>query len=266
MINREALKTFTAKAVAQIEQGAVEDLLRHLLSSNLPLIFPDSPWWLHEHILGTEYHVRFAGESGAMRGGFADAIVGKTAIEYEKNLQSKAIFDEGYEQVKEYCAALCNIGVDPSEVLGVLSDTVRWYGYRINLVGDIGKVVGKHNVVLIQESFVDLSNNDLATFDKFEAFIKQFLARNSSRLIRANVLKMDFGVDSDLYKKAAKKLRGIVKECAKENPSYYGLIKSVWSNYIGFLDVSSGGKFPLETYISELYLVIVAKILCSSFC
>ena len=73
---------------------------------------------------GTETHVRFsAGHRN--REGFVDAVVGKTAIEYEKNLTLQVIFDEGYHQVKEYCAALYNIGIPEAEILGVLSDTVR---------------------------------------------------------------------------------------------------------------------------------------------
>mgnify|MGYP006922431004 FL=1 len=64
--------------------------------------------------------------------------MGKTAIEYEKNLTRRAIFDEGYHQVREYCAALRSRGIEQEEILGVLSDTVRWYGYTVQVTGGPG--------------------------------------------------------------------------------------------------------------------------------
>lgn len=117
---------------------------------------------------GTEAHVRFS-VGHRNREGFVDAVVGKTAIEYEKNLTQQVIFDEGYHQVKEYCAALHNIGIPAEEILGVLSDTVRWYGYSVTIVGDVedGHLYGPDNIELTQtqplichgklmKSFVDL--------------------------------------------------------------------------------------------------------------
>ena len=43
----------------------------------------------------------------------------------KSNLTRQGVFEEGYYQVKEYCAALHNIGIPEEEILGVLSDTVR---------------------------------------------------------------------------------------------------------------------------------------------
>lgn len=112
-MNYNELRDFAHHAQAMISSGAVEDRLRHYLSSKLPSIFPGSPWWIQAHMEGTEAHVRFS-VGHRNREGFVDAVVGKTAIEYEKNLTQQVIFDEGYHQVKEYCAALHNIGI-PAE-------------------------------------------------------------------------------------------------------------------------------------------------------
>ena len=109
-MNRENLRDFAIQAQALIDEGAVEDRIRHYLSSRLLSIFPDYPWWLQAHMQGTEEHVHFSSTRGN-RDGFVDAVVGKTAIEYEKNLTIQGIFSEGYHQVKEYSAALCNIGI-----------------------------------------------------------------------------------------------------------------------------------------------------------
>ena len=266
MIDEKALRRFTMKAVAAMTSGASEDVLRHLLSANLERIFPGSPWWLEDHILGTERHLKIADASGAIHGGFADVVVGKTAIEYEKNLTLKAVFDEGYKQVREYCSSLCNLGIEESEIYGVLSDTVHWYGYKIHLK-PLAKGQDKYcwtDVELSEEDYVDLSIDTVAEFSRFNHFIGKYVARQSSRLLRGNVLKGDFGVDSPLYENSMKDFRKIVKRCARKKPAYYDFIVSVWQNFVAFLGVSDYGKFSLETYISELYLVIVAKVLCAN--
>ena len=196
-MNYNELRDFAHHAQAMISSGAVEDRLRHYLSSKLPSIFPGSPWWIQARMEGTEAHVRFS-VGHRNREGFVDAVVGKTAIEYEKNLTQQVIFDEGYHQVKEYCAALHNIGIPAEEILGVLSDTVRWYGYSVTIVGDVedGHLYGPDNIELTQTAAVDLSRETDEEFRRFEAFVSQFLDREQSRLLNASTLVTDFGMDS----------------------------------------------------------------------
>mgnify|MGYP000009492104 FL=1 len=200
-MNRENLRDFAIQAQALIDEGAVEDRIRHYLSSRLLSIFPDYPWWLQAHMQGTEEHVHFSSTRGN-RDGFVDAVVGKTAIEYEKNLTIQGIFSEGYHQVKEYSAALCNIGIPESEVLSVLSDTVRWYGYKVRIVSEPaeGRLLGPDDVELEQIMFVDLSVGTDEEFSRFEQFINQFMARDESRILNAKTLVTDFGVESSFYK------------------------------------------------------------------
>lgn len=104
-MNKDQLRDFAITAQRMIDAGDVEDRLRHFLSSRLAKIFPESPWWVQAHMQGTEEYVHFSSERGK-RSGYVDAVVGKTAIEYEKNLKIQGVFNEGYHQVKEYCAAL----------------------------------------------------------------------------------------------------------------------------------------------------------------
>lgn len=49
-MNRENLRDFAIQAQALIDEGAVEDRIRHYLSSRLLSIFPDYPWWVQAHI------------------------------------------------------------------------------------------------------------------------------------------------------------------------------------------------------------------------
>ena len=262
-MNYNELKDFAHHAQAMISSGAVEDRLRHYLSSKLPSIFPDSPWWIQAHMEGTEAHVHFSTEH-RNREGFVDAVVGKTAIEYEKNLTQQAIFDEGYHQVKEYCAALHNIGIPAEEILGVLSDTVRWYGYSVTIVGDVedGHLYGPDNIELTQTIAVDLSRETDEEFRRFEVFVSQFLDREQSRLLNASTLVTDFGMDSSFFSQNISVFRDTIIRAMSEKPDYAALIQQVWQNFIAYLGVSDYGRFSVETYINEFYLVTVAKIIC----
>lgn len=264
-MNRDQLRDFAENAQALIDSGAVEDRIRHYLSSRLLSIFPDYPWWVQAHMQGTEEHVHFATAQGN-RDGFVDAVVGKTAIEYEKNLTVQGIFAEGYHQVKEYSAALCNIGIPEEEVLGVLSDTVRWYGYRIHIIGDVveGRLLGPDNIELEQITYIDLSVGTDEEFTRFEQFINQFMARDESRILNASTLASDFGVDSTFYRESIGVFSRVVQDAMGEKQDYAELIKQVWQNFIAYLGATDYGAFSLDTYVSEFYLVTVAKTLCAN--
>lgn len=266
MICDVALKKFAALAKREISKGTPEDVLRHLFSASLTAIFPDSPWWVKVHILGTETHVTFASQTGRKRSGFADSMVGKTAIEYEKNLGAKAIFDEGYYQVREYCAALCNQGIPSKDVLGVLSDTVHWYGYSIRLtkLTKSGYLLGAEDVELIEQDVVDLSvcsDVECLTFGKF---VDKYFARAKSRILNPITLADDFGVNSDMFAGVRGAFVSAVKTAAKQRPCYYKLIKNVWQNFIAYLGASDFGRFSEDTYVNELYLITLAKVLCAN--
>ena len=64
MMDTERLWSFVRDAQVMIDHGDVEDRLRHFLSTSLSSIFPDSPWWVRAHALGSEEHVRFANVHG----------------------------------------------------------------------------------------------------------------------------------------------------------------------------------------------------------
>lgn len=263
MMDREQLRAFALRAQAMMDGGAPEDSLRHFLSSRLSSIFPDSPWWIQAHMEGTEAHVRFsAGERS--RRGFADALVGKTAIEYEKNLTRRAIFDEGYHQVREYCAALRSRGIEQEEILGVLSDTVRWYGYTVQVTGGPGAdgLYAPEHIALREAAFVDLSDGTEESLDRFELLVQQFLGRAQSRLLSAKTLVWDFGLESRFYQENLPVFQALTARAMAERPDYAALMQQVWQHFVACLGGTDYGPFSLETYVNEFYLVTVAKIIC----
>ena len=263
-MNFNELKDFAHDAQAMIAKGEVEDKLRHHLTSKLYKIFPDSPWWIQAHMEGTEAHVHFSIDN-KKHNGFVDALVGKTAIEYEKNLNQKAIFDEGFYQVKEYCAALRNLGVPLTEILGVLSDTVRWYGYSVTIKEQVEEnhLYGPDDIVLVLQMKVDLSQETNDEFQRFDIFVSKFLDRKQSRLLTASTLVRDFGIESTYYAHNISSFRKIVEKAIHDKPDYAKLIEKVWQNFVAYIGVSDYGSFSINTYINEFYLVTVAKIICA---
>ena len=266
MMDTERLWSFVRDAQVMIDHGDVEDRLRHFLSTSLSSIFPDSPWWVRAHALGSEEHVRFANVHGTERGGFVDTVIGKTAVEYEKNLTRPAIFNEGYRQVREYCAALRNAGIPKDEILGVLSDTVRWYGYKVHTT-DLPEgrtLFGADDVTLTEIASVDLSVGSAEEAQRFETFVTQFFDRDSSRLLNADTLAMDFGVDSSFYGEHIATIRDTISQAMDTKPEYAEFIKQLWQNFVSYLGVSDYGSFSLETYVNEFYLVTTAKTICAN--
>ncbi len=265
MINYEELYLYVQAAQYQINNGALEDALRHLLSTSLTSIFPDRPHWIQVHADKAETRLHFLDKNNLVRSGFADAVVGKTAIEYEKNLNVQAIFQEGYIQVKEYCAGLYNQGIQAKEIYGILSDTVRWYGYTVTINGEPQQgLYGVNNIFLSQEDFVDLSISTELEFRKFEIFVDKYLNRVQRYPLEASALVRDFGMESSFYYRNIVVFTGLVNRAMKEKPDYAELVKRVWQNFVAYLGASDYGSFSQETYINEFYLVTVAKIICAN--
>lgn len=265
MINVDELRGFVQTAQQLINSGAAEDVLRHLLSTKLSTIFEGSPRWIMEHANGTETHMHFTDEQGTVCSGFADAVVGKTAIEYEKNLTAPVIFRTGYRQVKEYCAGLYNKGIRAEDIHGILSDTVRWFGYTVTISGaPINGLYGINNVELHETDVIDLSLNTETEFIRFESFVNQHLNRTQMLSLSASSLVRDFGVDSGFYTQNISVFRNVVNRAMTDKPDYAELIKTVWQNFVAYLGAADYGVFSRETYTNELYLLTVAKIVCAN--
>ena len=123
-------KEFITQAKALIENGAIEARVRENFASYLRTMFSSDTKWVDEHIKHGEEHVRLS-RHGVSVSGFIDNCIANTAIEYEKNLNIQTVFQEGYRQVKEYCASFVREGVDFDIIQGVLSDTLNWYVYKV---------------------------------------------------------------------------------------------------------------------------------------
>ena len=196
-IDYTKVKEFVHDAKQLITNNALEDVIRHNLSSWMRQMFNDNPWWISVHISGSETKMSYATSSGSNRG-FVDSLVGKTVIEYEKNLEISSVFNTGYLQVKDYCAGLLNEGVDKDDVIGVLSDTIRWYAYRISNVQekDPDQLFAQYMIELEEIDQIRLETGNELEAKQFVNFIMRYIAREGSRNLDAINLAKDMGIES----------------------------------------------------------------------
>ena len=93
-----ALRTIRELNVVR-EKGSNETVTRHTLVTGLADMFPmeTRPWWVLRHIRGAEAVAKFI-EEGREKNGYADSLVGATAIEYESDLRKQTKFKVGKHQ------------------------------------------------------------------------------------------------------------------------------------------------------------------------
>lgn len=262
-------EAFLKEAVSLIAESKAEDVLRHALSAKLHLMFPDQPWWTKSHVTGTEALAKFH-EHGKKRYGFVDVLVGSTVIEYERDLRVSGIFEHGLHQVKQYCAAQLNEGKQPDLILGVLSDTVRWHAFRIEAVKEIGAIAGATtygpaHVDLKQIDSCDLTPAGTVEGKALGAFLIKHLGREGGRMLAADTLSGDLGFESDFCSSHLDPITKLVDDAFLSDKGYAQLITKLWTDFVSYLGgETAAGKFDRASYVSELYILTLAKLICAN--
>ncbi|HGT6869408.1 TPA: hypothetical protein ACM332_001681 [Escherichia coli] len=260
---------FLKEAVALMADGKAEDVLRHALSAKLPLMFPKQPWWIKAHVTGTESLAKFH-EFGSKKYGFVDVLVGSTVIEYERNLQTQGSFTHGLHQLKQYCASLLNSHTPSDLLVGVLSDTIRWYAFRVSDVKDISAVPGATSYGPEHIDLAEIESYDLSAAGSIEAkklgkFLVRYLGREGGRTLAASMLAKDLGFESSFCETHLQQIEKLVDVAFVSDPSYAGLITKLWMDFVSYLGGESAtGKFDKTSYIGELYILTLAKLICAN--
>lgn len=247
------------------QQGKVEAVLRGEFHSWLRKIFPekDDERWIDHYGEGAEALTKVATGAGTAANRFIDNLVGSTTIEYEADLRNKEKFNEGFYQVREHVAGLIRNGVPVSQMRGVLSDTVLWHAYDVELDEFIDpENCTPDDVQLKEVSQLDVSAADEAAAERLVLFIRAHLAREQSRFLYASNLALDLGLESPAYARNLKPLRDLVAN-ARDSDSSAELASSLWSRFVDHLEGETG-EFRVEPYIDELYLNILARLLSAN--
>lgn len=264
-INIEAARTSITDSLKLISEGKNEQVIRDSFTSYLRQIFPDQPGWVVRHIQGTEAAVKI-NKGKKESTGFVDNLVDLAAIEYESDLTKTAKFNEGFNQVKDYCSSLANKGHDPELIIGILSDTVRWYAYEINLSELPDEQLNRNNIVLTQIDSIDCSANTVTNASDLVNFLCKYLGRIGARPVSAYSISKDLGFESTFCQKHIISLQSIVEDAFKGNTAYSTLIEQLWCNFVSYLrEDGVSDQFDLKTYVDEYYILTLGKLLCANF-
>lgn len=255
------------EAVRLIKNGEKEDVVRHSFTDHLGRMFNPRPWWVVHHVLGSEANASFT-ESGKNRRGFIDNLVGLTAIEYESDLTIQRRYEKGYSQVRQYCASLLNEGYAPDLVEGILSDTVRWRVYKIKSMNVSQAAIGKlsgDDVELALTDELDLSQAGEREAKQLVDFLTRYLGREGARPLSAHTLAVDLGLESQFCAEHTSGLQNLVDHAFNTDAKYAQVIETLWCDFVLYLgDQGTARTFDRQTYIRELYILTLAKLLCAN--
>lgn len=263
--NIEEAKKCLTDSISLIQEGKNEQVVRDSFTSYLRHIFPEQPKWIIRHIQGSESAVKI--NKGAKSStGFVDNLVDLTAIEYEGNLTVASKYNTGLNQVKDYCSSLVNKGHDPELVVGILSDTVRWYAYEIDLSNIPEGAWSRDNITLKEIEFVDCSVVSDRTANELIRFLSKYLGRIGSRPVTAYSIAKDLGFDSPFCQSYLTTLNEEVKKAFEDNPKYAKLITELWCSFVSYLrEEGVSDDFDFTTYVDELYIQTLGKLICANY-
>lgn len=247
------------------DSGANETVIRQTLIDGLARTFSSAarPWWVERHIRGAEEHLLIADDN--QERGYADSVVGLTAIEYESDLRDLARFRSGEHQVRQYCTGLLNTGAEPRKIRGVLSDGVEWRAYE--LAGVSEQEAGSYRVADVELAqlgpTLTCDEADADTASKLLIFWQGHLGRGGARPLTASSVADYLDLDSGFGRKHLARFREAVQEAFESDPGSEALIEHVWSRFVAHLS-PGGPAFDVDTYVQEFYLVTLARLMCAN--
>ncbi len=247
------------------EQGSVEAVLRTELASWLRRVFPDQQdtAWVNHYTEGVETAVRIGRSDGQTRQGFIDNLVRSTVIEYEADLRQEAVWKHGHQQVQDYVAAAVRAGTPVSQILGVLSDTVQWHVFDVELAPGVSAAACQPaHIRLIPREDLNAEAGDAATAERLIAFLRKYLAREQSRPLTAEFITTDLGLESPAYGRHVDALSRLVDDGRRSDTSI-ALATDLWSRFVDYLE-GRNLAFRTPAYVDEAYITILARLLCAN--
>ena len=248
-------------------RGRHETVVRQTLIAGFAQIFPVAvrPWWVERHIRGAEQFLRFS--DGEQEGGYADSVVGLTAIEYESDLTDPVRFTTGKHQVRQYCTGLLNTGAAPPNIRGVLSDGVEWHAYE--LVNTPDREPGSYLVADVELRQIgetlncETSNPETAL--SLVRFLQNHFGREGTRPLTASSVAEYLDLDEGLGVSYLTEFDRVVQRALATDHKAADLIDHIWTKFVAYLSVDMRGlEFDVGTYVQEFYLVTLAKLMCAN--
>lgn len=262
--NINEAQEFISAALRMRENNEKESRLRENFTFYLGRMFDPHTKWVRAHVEGGEEAVHLIRGQRTVNG-FIDNCLDAIAIEYERNLYKQSVFEEGYRQVKEYCASLIREGINIDIIEGVLSDTLSWHIYKVIPNEGMAKREYSENNIQLQEiDSLDIRDNSRESAIKLLLFLPKYIGRMKSRFVSAKNIANDFGLDSKYSENFREACSSYIQDCAKGRPDYYNMILNLWGEFVQKIDkdetITNNLSYGLEFYVSTL-----AKLLCANF-
>lgn len=258
----DSIKSFITEALRLIAAGVKEDVMTNNFVSYLRQMFPDNPQWVNHYVSGIETSVSLY-RRNTITTGSIDVFIDGTVIEFEKNLSSTPLFIHGRDQVKEYCASRIRGGANISKLIGVLSDTLNWYFYRVQEVPGLPIAAyntNNVNLVLLKELHISVSDDNSAI--ELKNCLNEYLGRMGARPLTADCLSEDFGIDSFWGNHYLEEAKSFIGSLEALKPAYASLILNIWSHFVEGIDLSIDST--TGSYEYEFYIATLAKLLCAN--
>jgi hypothetical protein len=261
----ESAKQMISRCRRLRDEGRSEAVLRSELASRLRQVFPNQEdhLWIDHYTEGEEAATRVGRSGGGTSQGFIDTLVRSTVVEYEPDLRLDARRDQGYQQVKEYAAGALRAGMAVSQIRGVLSDTVDWHVYDIQLAEGVTPAdCTDEDVTLLEVESFQAETADDDTARRFLTFLKKHLAREQSRPVAADFIAGDLGLESAAYARHVDSLVQLVED-GRSSDNSIALATDLWSRFVDYLEHDEG-EFRASAYVDEAYVAILARLLCAN--
>lgn len=263
-MNELAARRFLVAARRNLAQNASEAVVRNTFEQHLPQIYPEQPWWVRHHAEGAEALTRFV-RHGLLSHGFVDTLIGATPIEYEANLLRGGVEAHAKGQIQDYAAGELNKGVPAHNIIGVISDTLRWKAYTIEVEsGVVATSLGRDHVRLVQLDAVDLSVERPDDGLELTCFLERHLGRIAARLLKGEMLASDLGLESEVGTALRNALDGVYAKASNERPGYADLIDRLWSELVDAIGEGGSRNLGRTEYLDEFYLITLAKLVCAN--
>ena len=159
---------------------------------------------------------------------------------------------------------------DPELVLGILSDTIRWFAYEVdtgNLTPEIIAGGGDLPIQLIQVEAVDFSDNSEKSANDLIRFLIKHLGRIGARPVTADSIAKDLGFQSRFAQVHIQHLSVIIQ---KSHIHFKSKIRQFDSRALGHFvsylrEAETQNLFEITGYIDEFYISLVGKLVCANY-
>ncbi len=261
-MDQNSIKQFIAEALRLISLASKEDLMISNFVSYLRKMFPENPLWVNHYMAGIESKVELY-RRGRSVSGSIDVFVDGTVIEFEKNLNLTSVFSHGLDQVKEYCSSHIRSGVPIENLVGILSDTLNWYFYKVDKLPGVSfsdYYLSNIKLSLIEEIHIT-SADDLSAI-KLGNALNNYLGRLGARELTSRALSDDFGIESFWGKQYLDDAKVFINSLSSARSDYYSLIKRIWSHFVEGIELAVDSDE--DSYVFEFYIATLAKLLCAN--